>query len=124
MSETIKGSCHCGAVTVEVPNPTAVIVCHCGDCQKLHGNFFAMARGEEAAVKWTGEDNIQWYQSSEKVRRSFCKTCGSRLAKDPQGNPNILVSIGLFHPATGMQIIKSVHDEDKPDWYELPRVVG
>ena len=40
--EVLHGSCHCGRVRVTIPaESTGVVVCHCGDCQKLHGGSFA-----------------------------------------------------------------------------------
>ncbi|HLU64767.1 MAG TPA: GFA family protein [Kofleriaceae bacterium] len=121
----LEGHCYCGAVKVSVPaDAFGVIACHCDDCQKMHGNFFAMLRVEKADASWTGEDSIQWYQSSEKVRRSFCKTCGSRLAKDPTDRSVILVSVGLFDRTLDRGIQKQVHEGDKPAWYDLPATRG
>ena len=38
---TIKGSCQCGSVEFSLENdPMMHFVCHCSDCQKLHGNSF------------------------------------------------------------------------------------
>jgi hypothetical protein len=114
----IEGSCHCGAVKVSVPADTfGVVACHCGDCQKLHGNFFAMLAADRAAVEWTGETHIQWYASSAKARRSFCSTCGSRLAKDPGGSPKVLISIGLFEKTLSRTVQKHIFEEVKPAWY-------
>jgi hypothetical protein len=118
MSLVLVGSCHCGSVSVEIPEDSVgVVACHCGDCQKLHGNFFAMLAVDRALVKWSIEDSIVWYVSSSKARRAFCKHCGSRLAKDPNGSPKVLVSIGLFERSLPRSIIKNVFEETKPTWY-------
>lgn len=125
MSEAIVGSCHCGAVRVTVPSSAfGVVACHCGDCQKLHGNFFAMLAVERAEVVWSGEGTVRWYDSSAKARRSFCGTCGSRLAKDPHGSPKVLVSMGLFDKALPRRLAKNVLGESRPAWYDLPAEVG
>jgi hypothetical protein len=118
MSAPFEGRCHCGAVTVTVPRESfGVVACHCDDCQKLHGNFFAMLAADRAATRWQGEEHVVWYETSPKARRSFCGRCGSRLAKDPHGSPKILVSVGLFGRETGKRIEKHVFSESKPDWY-------
>lgn len=120
-SDRIEGTCHCGAVRVSVPaDTTGVVACHCGDCQKMHGNFFAMLAADRGAVQWSGEDSIRWYDSSEKSRRGFCARCGSRLAKDAHGSPRLLVSVGLFDPRLQRRIVRQVFTESKPDWYDLP----
>jgi hypothetical protein len=118
----IEGSCHCGKVSVSVPEDAfGVVACHCGDCQKLHGNFFAMLAVDRAAVQWSGESHIQWYESSTKARRGFCSNCGSRLAKDPNGSPKVLVSVGLFERTLHRTIEKSLFEDAKPEWYKTSR---
>jgi hypothetical protein len=80
----LVGACHCGKVRVHMPKESAgVIACHCIDCQKLHGNFFAFLAAERSAVRSEGEEHIHWYRSSAANERGFCKECGSRLAKRP-----------------------------------------
>lgn len=121
---TITGSCHCGRVNVTIPaDAIGVVACHCGDCQKLHGNFFAMLATSQDAVTWSGQEHIRWYESSPQAKRAFCDHCGSRLAKAPQGSPRQLISIGLFERALERQIIKNVFADSKPHWYSLPQEV-
>lgn len=120
MSEPRTGRCHCGAVTVTVPaSAVGVIACHCEDCQRLHGNFFALLAAPSAEVRWTGEEHIRWYDSSPKARRAFCERCGSRLAKEAYGSGRMLVSAGLFGKETGLGIVRHLYAESKPDWYTL-----
>jgi hypothetical protein len=46
MTETLSASCHCGKVQITLPGAAAgVLACHCGDCQKMHGNFNAFEEG-------------------------------------------------------------------------------
>lgn len=119
--EMLHGRCHCGAVQVRVPAATfGVVACHCDDCQKMHGNFFAMLAADRTAVQIEGADALQSYASSATVRRTFCRHCGSRVAKDAPGNPRLLLAAGLFGTATGKRIRKNVWAQGKPDWYDLP----
>lgn len=120
---SIEGSCHCGEVKVRVPDDAiGVVGCHCGDCQKLHGNYFAMLAVDRGALGVEGEASVRWYDSSTKARRSFCGRCGSRLFKDPHGSPKVLVSVGLFDRHLPRRLIKNVMPESKPDWYTLPEL--
>jgi hypothetical protein len=122
-SDELHGSCHCGRVRVTMPaSSTGVIACHCADCQKLHGNFFALLAAERSAVLWEGEENIQWYRSSPANERSFCAHCGSRLAKRPFEGSRIMVSAGLFDRSLPRKVLNNLWLEQKPAFYDAPRV--
>lgn len=121
MSE-LTGSCHCGRVRVHLPEASAgVVACHCVDCQKLHGNFFAMLVADADAVRFEGEEHVTWYASSPSVHRGFCAGCGSRIAKRPVGGAKIMVAAGLFDRSLPKTIVKSVWLEQKPTWYAAPK---
>lgn len=120
--EDLAGSCHCGAVRVRIPaTSSGVMACHCTDCQKLHGNFFAIVAADRAAIRWEGEEAIRWYRSSPSVERGFCERCGSRIAKRPDEGARILLSAGLFDRHLPRTITKHLYLEQKPDWYPAPR---
>jgi hypothetical protein len=121
--EALQGACHCGSVKVTMPaESVGVVACHCGDCQKLHGNYFALLVAERAAVRWEGEAHMRWYRSSPANERSFCERCGSRLAKRPIEGTRVMVSAGLFDRTLPRKVIKHLWLEAKPDWYDAPRV--
>ena len=111
----LVGTCHCGAVRVHVPqDSTGVVVCHCADCQKLHGNAFAMLVADRSAVRWEGEDHIQWYRSSPENERGFCTRCGSRLAKRPVQGSRVMVSVGLFDRTLARRVLCTGARTDEP----------
>jgi hypothetical protein len=117
------GACHCGRVRIRVPSDaTGIVACHCSDCQKLHGNFFAMIVAERARVRWEGEAEVRWYRSSTANERAFCGHCGSRLAKRPIEGTKIMVSAGLFEGEGLPRVVRNLWLEQKPAWYEPPRV--
>ncbi|MBK9368930.1 MAG: GFA family protein [Deltaproteobacteria bacterium] len=119
----LRGACHCGLVRVTLPETAAgVVLCHCADCQKLHGGAFALFAADRAAARWEGEEHIRWYASSAANERSFCARCGSRLAKRPVEGSRIMVSAGLFDLTLHRQAIKNLWVEQKPAWTEAPRV--
>jgi hypothetical protein len=119
--QRLEGQCHCGGVKLSLPaDAFGVVACHCGDCQKLHGNYFAMLAVPTEAVQWSGELQPQWYDSSPQARRSHCPRCGSRLAKMPSDGQRTLVSVGLFPRDLPRRIRRQVWTEAHPDWYELP----
>lgn len=91
----ITGGCQCGAVryrvATELGNPH---LCHCRMCQKAAGNYFmplaGAPRGEIAVTR--GEPG--WFQSSDVVRRGFCRDCGTPLFFDPVEDDRMLVVLG------------------------------
>ena len=115
-----KGSCLCGAVSFEVEGElTPPDACHCTICRKISGHYWASSDVARDAVKVSGEDQVGWYRSSEKVRRGFCKTCGSPLFWDVDGRNKLSISMGAFDPPTGIRLAKHIFVPDKGDYYEI-----
>jgi hypothetical protein len=116
----LRGVCHCGRVRVHMPADSAgVVACHCADCQKLHGNFFAMFVSDRKTVRWEGEEHVRWYRSSPANERSFCGHCVSRLAKRPVEGDRIMVSAGLFDRELPRRLVKNVESATAQYGYAL-----
>jgi hypothetical protein len=115
-----RGSCLCGAVTFEVsgelPAPDA---CHCRNCRKQSGHFFASTDVPKSSLRVEGEGRVGWYQSSEKVRRGFCATCGSTLFWDPIFRDWIGVAMGAFDTPTQTTLGVHIFVAGKGDYYEI-----
>ena len=121
MTETLHASCHCGKVQLSLPaEAVGVLACHCGDCQKMHGNFNAFLAVPKAEVELSGADALVWYHSSDTLRRAFCGTCGARVLKEITAAGRWLISAGLIDGPTGKRIIRNLWEPSKPDWYDLP----
>lgn len=120
MSETHTGACLCGAVrfivTAALPGPDA---CHCTACRKHSGHFFASTDVPKSSLTIEGEDRIGWYQSSEKVRRGFCRICGSSLFWDPVFRDWIAVAMGAFDQPTATRLAKHIFTAEKGDYYDI-----
>jgi hypothetical protein len=115
-----KGSCLCGAVRFAT---TAALdhsdACHCGMCRKASGHFWASADLPKALLTIEGEDGLRWFQSSERVRRGFCGTCGSQLFWDPIFRDRIAIAMGAFDGPTGAKLAKHIFVGDKGDYYDI-----
>ena len=115
-----KGSCLCNAVHFEItdtlPPPDA---CHCTDCRKLSGHYFVSTDVPRDTLTIHGPENLTWFQSSEKVRRGFCSTCGSSLFWDPFEQDWIAVAMGSLDLPTNTTLGKHIHVADKGDYYEI-----
>jgi hypothetical protein len=114
------GSCLCGAVRFEVSGPLpAPDACHCSQCRKQSGHYWASTDVPRTALTVHGADALTWFQSSAKVRRGFCATCGSALFWDPIARPTIAVAMGAFDAPTDTKLAKHIFVADKGDYYEI-----
>jgi hypothetical protein len=100
----------------ELPGPDG---CHCTQCRKFSGHYFVSTDVPRAAVTIQGGENVTWFQSSEKVRRGFCATCGASLFWDPAHRDFIAIAMGAFDKPTGTRMTKHIFVADKGDYYEI-----
>ncbi|GAB5487080.1 MAG: GFA family protein [Parasphingorhabdus sp.] len=115
-----KASCLCGAISVTVTGdlPEAD-ACHCSQCRKQSGHYWASVDLPMESVSIGGEDNVRWYQASEKVRRGFCQTCGSFLFWDPIHHDKIAIAMGAFDGPTQTKLFSHIFVADKGDYYDI-----
>jgi len=115
-----RGSCLCGAVRYTVTGPLRdVVACHCTQCRKQSGHFFAATSAPREAITVEGAENVTWYDSSSGIRRGFCKTCGSHLFWDSGISPTMTFLAGSIDGATGLKIAGHIFCADKGDYYEI-----
>ncbi|MEO8459763.1 MAG: GFA family protein [Dokdonella sp.] len=115
-----QGSCLCGAVSFEVtgdlPAPDA---CHCSQCRKTSGHYFASTDVARSALRIHGADKVTWFRSSEKARRGFCSICGSSLFFDPIHKDWTAIAMGAFGKPTDTRLAIHIHVADKGDYYDI-----
>lgn len=82
-----SGSCLCRGVTFRVSGaPLRVGICHCADCRKSSGAPFA------AYAVWPMEAyEQQTGYTSTYANRSFCTTCGGRVAWLSDGEAEVTI---------------------------------
>ncbi|MBL8549659.1 MAG: GFA family protein [Hyphomonadaceae bacterium] len=114
------GSCLCGAVRFEVQGdlhpPDA---CHCAQCRKWSGHYWASTDIPHSAFTLHGEENVGWFRSSEKIRRGFCKSCGSALFWDRVAGDKIAIAMGAFDAPTNIRLQKHIFVAHKGDYYDI-----
>jgi hypothetical protein len=100
-TETVAGSCFCGAVAFEIDLPTVACVhCHCSMCRRPHGASYvtwAVVRPGQLRIRSPAE-HLKTYQSSTYGRRQFCATCGSQLFcwhEGLDGSPPKVIDVAL-----------------------------
>jgi len=83
------GSCHCGAVIVEVDAPADLEIyeCNCSMCERsgfLHlivpAHRFRLVRGEDVLITYTFNTHV--------ARHMFCRVCGIKAFYIPRSNPD------------------------------------
>ena len=115
-----SGSCLCGAVSFTVDAPLGPAdACHCRQCRKQSGHYFASTNVPRSALSVEGADKVGWYRSSAKVRRGFCTICGSVLFWDPIERDWTSVAMGAFEAPTGTRLELHIFVAEKGDYYEI-----
>jgi hypothetical protein len=117
---THHGSCLCGAVTLTVTGQLPPMnACHCTACRKHSGHYEASVDVARSALQVRGMEAVNWYQSSEKVRRGFCGTCGSTLFWDPVFQDWTAIAMGVFDTPTRSHLAQHIFVSEKGDYYDI-----
>jgi hypothetical protein len=120
MVNSSSGSCLCGAVTFRVDGPLReVVYCHCGQCRRQTGLYYASTNAADKDLTVAGGENIIWYKSSDKGSRGFCKHCGSALFWKYEGLDNISIQAGSLDQPSGLVPGYHIFCEDKGDFYAI-----
>lgn len=117
----MNGCCLCGAVQFQVEPPLRdVIACHCSQCRKTSGHFWAATSVPHERFRLIKDEGLRWFQSSDIARRGFCNQCGSSLFWQPEGEARISIAAGALEGPTGLRTIEHWCLEDKGDYYPTP----
>ncbi len=121
MSEvTAKGSCLCGGVRYQVTGPVQdVTACHCTQCRKQSGHYWASSGSAEEDFQLLSEEGLTWYRASDIAVRGFCATCGSALFWKKNDEDRISFSAGSLDQHPGVRLVKNIFTDDKGDYYAL-----
>ena len=120
MDDNHSGSCLCGAVRFKTRGALrGVVYCHCSQCRKQSGHFYAATNVLDENITITGTENITWYEASSFAGRGFCKTCGSLLFWKPRDDAYVSVMAGLFDKPTGLEGQCHIFVGDKGDYYAI-----
>lgn len=114
------GHCLCGAVRFRAHGQLReVVACHCSQCRRQTGLFYAATNVANDRLDIEGADNIKWYRASSCAERGFCSICGSALfwRHDEEGYTSVLA--GSFNEPTGLKISSHIFCADKGDFYEI-----
>ncbi|MEM9371380.1 MAG: GFA family protein [Pseudomonadota bacterium] len=117
---TVTGRCLCGAIRYTISRPlTHANICHCSQCRRQSGHVIASADAPRAALAIEGEEELNWFSASPRIKRGFCRICGSHLFWDQVGLDVISVNLGPLDAPTGIQVDSHIFVADKGDYYEI-----
>ncbi|MDW5313450.1 GFA family protein [Rhizobium sp. PL01] len=120
MAKENAGSCNCGAVRFHTHGELReVIACHCSQCRKQTGLYYAATNVLDGDLDLEGGENITWYRSSPQARRGFCKICGSALFWKMDSLDYTSIMAGAFDTPTGLAFGVHIFCADKSDFYEI-----
>ena len=118
--QVYKGSCECRDVTFEVTGQLRpVIACHCDQCRKSSGHFWASTYAPSENINITSGRALSWFQSTDVVRKGFCRTCGSSLFWKLDGRNGLSISGGAFDDAIPAKLEKHIFVSEKGCYYEI-----
>lgn len=114
------GSCLCGQVSFTVEGPLReVLACHCTQCRKQSGHYFAATNAPDDKITLKGEEHIKWYRASDTAKRGFCSNCGSVLFWKHDNHPYTSILAGSFDKPSGLKLTKHIFVADKGDYYDI-----
>lgn len=120
MDEIHTGACLCGAVRFAARGPLrGVIYCHCSQCRRQSGHFYAATNVEDDCLKVTGAERLTWFSASPQARRGFCSTCGSAMFWKHEEEAYTSILAGSFDKPTGLRGEAHIFVPDKGDYYEI-----
>ena len=120
MTRVHTGSCLCGAVRFTAAGPLrGVVYCHCSQCRKQTGHYYAATNVADADLSIEGAGNITWYSASAFARRGFCATCGSALFWKYNASDETSVMAGAFEQPSGLKGEVHIFVRDKGDYYAI-----
>ena len=123
MPVPFEGGCHCGAVRYSCSQePTTVVNCHCGDCQKIAGSpFITGVLVPEDSVKVSGE--LKGYKveadSGNNITRKFCPICGTRVLVELEGGIGVGVSYTTLDDSSWLEPALEFYTSRAQPWITL-----
>jgi hypothetical protein len=120
MSDKQSGGCLCGAVRFVTTGPLReVVFCHCSQCRKQSGLYFAATSVPAEALELAGEDSITWFSASGFAKRGFCRVCGSALFWRPNDQQRYAILAGAFDDPSCLVPGYHICTEGRAEFYSI-----
>jgi len=117
---SVKGSCDCKGVVFELSGELRdVVFCHCSQCRKTSGHFWAATQVLRDNLNFSKASSLSWYDSSDKARRGFCNRCGSSMFYERKGVDKISIAAGTLEAPTFLDQMRHIYVASKGDYYDI-----
>lgn len=114
------GSCLCGGVAFTFDaDLTPASACHCGQCRRQSGHFWASTHVPRDKLTMTRDATLRWFAASDIAQRGFCNACGSFLFWQHRDEDHVSVSMGAIDAPTGVRLARHIFVADKGDYYDI-----
>ena len=114
------GGCLCGAVRYEISGDIqAPSACHCSQCRKTSGHYWAGASVKHDVFTLTKTDGLKWFDSSDWAKRGFCCECGSSLFYQMNDADYVSISPASMDNAGDVRLRRHIFVKDKADYYDI-----
>ena len=114
----MHGACLCGGVTFRADPPLRdVKLCHCTQCRKTSGHFWAATSVPHDRFHLSAQNTLVWFRSSATAQRGFCGRCGASLFWQPEGEDRIAIAAGSLNGPSGLTVMDQLFLEDAGDYY-------
>ncbi|MCI4664490.1 MAG: GFA family protein [Neomegalonema sp.] len=113
------GGCMCGAVRYRAELTTReVLACHCEQCRRQSGNFWAAIHARGDLLEIDGGDAFVWRRFKQ-TERGFCRKCGSFILWRADGSPDVSIAAGSLDDASGLTLTAHIFLSEKPSYYKI-----
>ncbi len=123
---TRTGKCLCGGVQYTITGEIRdVVYCHCEQCRRSSGHFFAATNCTKDQIELTRQDTLKWYRASASAsasasaQRGFCGTCGASLFWESDAGDCISILAGSLDQPTGLKGSKHIFADHAGDYYRI-----
>lgn len=123
------GGCLCGKVRFTARGPLReVVFCHCSQCRRQSGLYFAATSVSAQALDLQGTDDIRWYAASTFAERGFCGACGTLMFWKPKDEARYAILAGAFDRPECLTPGYHICTSGRPEFYSiadgLPQYAG
>lgn len=115
---SLSGGCQCGAVRFRVEGePQRASICWCRMCQKAFGGpFGALVTVNVDQLTWTRGQRAA-FQSSDRIQRGFCATCGTPLTFEWSAD-KIDLAVFAFDDPSAVAPVVQLEPQNRPGWMD------
>ncbi|MEZ9140612.1 MULTISPECIES: GFA family protein [unclassified Shewanella] len=117
----LEGGCLCGAVRYQLSaKPFDADYCHCKQCQKSSGAVFQVWMDfKREQVTWL-KGEVSEFESSDNVRRGFCKQCGCTLSyRDTRYPDYFTLTIGSLDEPSLIKPNYHIYTSNQVKWLSI-----